>query len=271
MIITVANGKGGSAKTTTAANLATLLGQRGDPTLAIDFDPRFSLTRHLGIRASELPRTVTDVIANGRGVGEVAIHDVLPFLSLVPARRELDAVETALVAEVGRERTLRNALRGQIGEYRDVVIDTPANLGLLSVNALVAADVVVVPINVQDEGAAQGFVELRATLTRLARALEWAATPPLVVVFCRHDPRRRVSRDIREAIARYDAIISPWPIPERALAHQAAVAGVPVAHQRPGNVIAQAYGALVTTLDACRPAGDAVVIGRSNKHTEVTA
>ena len=134
--------------------------------LAVDVDPQFALTRRLGIELRRLPSTVVDVLAGWVDAGE-AIMPGVHGLDVLPATRELAGVELALAGEVGRETVLREALDG-LG-YDHVVIDTPSNLGLLTVNALVAADVVVAPVAAGDEGAAQGVAELRATIAKLGR------------------------------------------------------------------------------------------------------
>ena len=106
-----------------------------------------------------LAKTIVDVLAGWTGAAEAVLSGV-HGIDVLPATRELAGVELALAGEVGRETVLRDALHGLA--YDQVVIDTPSNLGLLTVNALVAADLVIAPVAAGDEGAAQGVAELRA-------------------------------------------------------------------------------------------------------------
>jgi len=105
-------------------------------------------------------------------------------LSVLPARRDLAEVEQALVGRAGREFFLRDALEPVAGEFDTIVIDTPPNLGQLTINALVLADVVLAPVSMEDEGAAQGLVELRARLQDLARVRKLANMPEVPAYLC---------------------------------------------------------------------------------------
>jgi chromosome partitioning protein len=153
MVCVFAQQKGGVGKTTSAINAGVLLAQAGRRVLAVDVDPQFALTRRLGIDPGALETTVVDVLAgwvDARSAIVAGVHG----LDVLPASRELAGVELALAGEVNRETVLHDALDG-LG-YDLVVVDTPSNLGLLTVNALVAADVVVAPVAADDDGAAQG-------------------------------------------------------------------------------------------------------------------
>ena len=153
-------------------------------------------------------------------------------------------MELALAGEVGRETVLRDALHGLA--YDHVVIDTPSNLGLLTVNALVAADLVVAPVAAGDEGAAQGVAELRATLAKLGRIRPTA--PALAVIVTKaqaaagdgRDDRRRDHRSRAPPVAR---------IPDRTAVEQADVSRTPIAIAAPDSAVALAYEKLADHLE----------------------
>jgi chromosome partitioning protein len=235
MVITIGQQKGGVGKTTTALNLAVLASRAGQRVLAVDIDPQFALTRQLGIQIKDLPLTIVDVLAGRVAAGDAIVTDV-HGIDVLPAARELGGVELALVGEVGRENFLRDAL--DTLDYDLIVIDTPPNLGLLTVNALVATDLVLAPVSAGDEGAAQGLAELRATIQKLKRLRP--ALPELQVIVTKWQPRRIMSDVIAQAIA--DLGAEPIArIPARALVERAAIERAPIALLAPDNSVSIAY------------------------------
>ncbi|MBV8999653.1 MAG: AAA family ATPase, partial [Solirubrobacterales bacterium] len=150
--------------------------------------------------------------------------------------RELAGVELALAGEADRETVLRDALHGLV--YDQVVIDTPSNLGLLTVNALLAADVVVAPVAAGDEGAAQGLAELRATLAKLTHVRP--AAPALEVVMTKVRPRRVMGELIDDAIASL-GLSAVARVPDRTAVEQADVSHTPIAIAAPDSAVALAY------------------------------
>jgi len=159
VLFVIAQQKGGVGKTTTAANLAVLLARRDRRVLAVDTDPQFALTRQLGLEVRSLVNLV-DVLAGRAAAADAIVGDV-HGLDVLPAARELAGVEMSRVGEMGRELFLREALEPLLVDYDDVVVDTPPNLGLLTVNALVCADRVLAPVSAEDEASLHGIVELR--------------------------------------------------------------------------------------------------------------
>ena len=151
MVTVVANQKGGVGKTTTAANIGALFAHRGRRVLVVDTDPQFALTRQLGLEVRSLGVDLVDVLA-GRAGAEDSIVRGVHGVDVIPAAGELAGVEMSLVGELGRERFLHDAREPVIDDYDEVVIDTPPNLGLLTVNALVCADCVLAPVSAEARG-----------------------------------------------------------------------------------------------------------------------
>ena len=146
MILSFANNKGGTGKTTTAVNLATALAQLGRRVLLVDLDPQGSATVSLGFQKSKLLYTIYDALAQSRKVEEVMLGTKVENLTLVPSNLDLAGSEVELSSIPGREFVLREALAIARHKYDAILIDCPPNIGILTVNAIVACDLMIVPV-----------------------------------------------------------------------------------------------------------------------------
>jgi chromosome partitioning protein len=247
LTIAVVNQKGGSGKTTTATNLAAVWGrERGLRTLLVDLDPQFAATRHLGLRPGELEATLYNVLADGTEARQATVT-VGEGLDVLPGDRRLAELELSLVGEAMRERFLISALEPLASDYEFCVLDCPPNLGLLTVNALVAADRLLVPVRMEDEGALQGVIELRGTLAKLERrGLQRTIDGVLRTVV---DRRRQVYAVLDQGLR--DARLYPLDveIPARVAFHRQGVEGTPIVLSQPDSLGACAYRQLAVELD----------------------
>ncbi|OZG48622.1 ParA family protein [Bombiscardovia coagulans] len=146
-VIAMCNQKGGVGKTTSSINIGGALSTYGRRVLIVDFDPQGAATVGLGINANSVESTIYTALFNpSMDVHEVVMHTRFDNLDIIPANIDLSAAEVQLVTEVGREQILASTLKPLINEYDLIIVDCQPSLGLLTVNALAAADGVIIPV-----------------------------------------------------------------------------------------------------------------------------
>lgn len=198
IVIAIANQKGGVGKTTTAINLGAALAMRGRRTLLVDLDPQAnSSITYLDVRSMQ--RSMYDVLTNGTGIAEIIHASPVSHLDVAPARIGLAKLEGQLVGELDAHFRLKDRLDLVKDKYEFVIIDTPPALGLITVNALVAATHLLVPVQ-SSYFALEGTDDLLETVEKI-RARPNPELKLLGAVITLHDKRTTLSKDVRKAIA----------------------------------------------------------------------
>jgi chromosome partitioning protein len=200
-IIVVANQKGGVGKTTTAVNLAASVAAAEKRTLLIDADPQGNASSGVGIRPRSVKRSLYEALIGKATLAEVTVKTDIPMLDVIPATQDLAGAEIEFVDLPDRAERLRKALTALEGGYEYVFIDCPPSLGLLTLNALVAADRVIVPLQCEYY-ALEGLTHLMATIDRIRASYN----PGLAVegiVLTMFDPRNNLSHEVAGEVRRH--------------------------------------------------------------------
>jgi len=145
-VIAITNQKGGVGKTTTAINLCASLAVAEKTTLLVDMDPQGNATSGLGIDKNSLETTIYEALFEPELAEEAIMETVMPYLHILPSNQQLTGAEVELVAQMGREFKLKQALRALREKFEYIIIDCPPSLGLLTVNVLTAADSLLIPV-----------------------------------------------------------------------------------------------------------------------------
>jgi chromosome partitioning protein len=209
--LAVVNQKGGVGKTTTAVNLAAALAQRGRRVLLVDMDPQGNASSGLGHPTRTVDASVYRVLIGEAKLAEVLLPTPVPGLFVAPATQDLVAAEIELVDEADRASRLRSAIDALLAEqpFDDVLVDCPPSLGLLTVNALIAADEVLVPLQCEYY-ALEGLTHLMATIERVRAGLHpTLGVKGLVLTMfdARNNLAHQVAAEVKKHFRVFDAVI----------------------------------------------------------------
>lgn len=239
-VIAIINQKGGVGKSTTAINLSAALGEMGKQVLLIDLDPQGNSSSGLGVEKNRVSRCIYDALLNDIPLTDIIIPDVSKGLDIVPATINLAGAEVELVSEMARENRLKDAIGPMRGRYDYVFIDCPPSLGLLTINALVAADKLLIPIQCEFY-ALEGVTKLLDSMKRVKSRLN-PSLDIYGVLLTMSDNRTTLSRQVSDEVRRFfGKIVFETSIPRTVKLSEAPSFGQPITQYDPTGKGAQSY------------------------------
>lgn len=231
-VIGIINQKGGVGKSTTAINLSAALGEMGKQVLLIDLDPQGNCSSGLGIEKGLINRCIYDVLLNDVPLEDVIIPDVFEGLDVAPATINLAGAEVELVSEMARENRLKDAIGSMRGKYDFIIIDCPPALGLLTVNAMVAADKLLIPIQCEFY-ALEGVTKLLESMKRVKSRLN-PSLDIYGILLTMYDSRTTLSKQVADEVRDYfGRLVFSTPIPRTVKLSEAPSFGQPITQYDP--------------------------------------
>ena len=242
-VVAVANQKGGVGKTTTTVNLGACLAEMGKRVLLMDLDPQGHVSSGLGVEKSTINSCMYDVVINNVPLRDIILPTAFKNLWLAPSTIDLAGAELELVPAISRETRLREALAGYRGQYDFLFIDCPPSLGLLTVNALTAADTLLVPIQCEYyalEGLSQLMNTIHLVRTHLNPDLQLEG-----VLLTMYDSRTNLSSQVEDEVKKYfrDKVYRTI-IPRNVRLSEAPSHGLPIIAYDPKSKGAEVYSEL---------------------------
>lgn len=246
-VVAIANQKGGVGKTTTTVNLSACVAALGKKVLCIDIDPQGNCTSGLGVDKEEPEHSIYDVLINGIAPAAAIVHTPSENLDLLCARKELSGAEVELVNTLARETVLKRAISKVKANYDYVFIDCPPSLGLLTINALTAADTLLAPIQCEYY-ALEGLSDLMNTV-KLVRAHLNTKLSVEGVVLTMFDARTNLSTQVVTEVKKFfKNKVYNTIIPRSVRLGEAPSYGMPINKYAPASTGAKAYDALAREL-----------------------
>lgn len=242
-ILAIINQKGGVGKSTTAVNLAAALGAAGKEVLLVDLDPQGNATSGYGIDKRDIGQCVYNVLLGETPVEDVILANVGKGVDVLPSTISLAGAEVELVNEMARENRLKNALGSLRGRYDYILIDCPPSLGLLTINALVAADKLLIPIQCEFY-ALEGVTKLLDSMKRVKSVLN-PSLDIYGIVLTMYDSRTNLSKQVVDEVRSFfgDTVFKTL-IPRTVKLSEAPSYGQPIIEYAPENKGTEAYNEL---------------------------